>query len=193
MESGLLDHENAETILQEGWRLFQQKGYRGVTLDELCQVCGITKPTLYYYFHDKENLFVQVLEHRLRGFHKVIEQPGTLTQRLQGVTVSILESFQNEYTVLLRDREHIKSIENQKRVRDAFRGEMFGPLNALMQAGIDAGELKGSDAEVLSLIFLGVINNFISKAHETKVEPAALAELLTDYFLHGALNGSCAK
>ncbi len=47
---------NKELILQEGWRLFQQKGYRGVSTDELCERCSITKPTLYYYFQDKENL-----------------------------------------------------------------------------------------------------------------------------------------
>lgn len=186
MESDLLSHENAEIILQEGWRLFQQKGYRGVTLDELCLVCGISKPTLYYYFHDKENLFVQVLQHRLHGFHEVIERAGTLEERLQGVAKSILESFQHEYTVLLRDREFIKSVENQKKIRDAFRGELFGPLTALMQAGINAGELRGSDAEMLCLVFLGVVNNFLGKAEEMGMETQALAGMLTGYFLNGA-------
>ena len=31
----LLDHEKAEHILREGWLLFQQKGYRGASVDEL--------------------------------------------------------------------------------------------------------------------------------------------------------------
>ena len=79
----ILDHENAERILNEGWKLFQQKGYRGVTIDELCLNCGLSKPTVYYYFQDKENLFVQVLKYKLHGFHSVIEQPGTLATRLQ--------------------------------------------------------------------------------------------------------------
>ena len=39
-EKSLLDHENAERILEEGWRLFQQKGYRGVTVDEVYLSCG---------------------------------------------------------------------------------------------------------------------------------------------------------
>ncbi|MBV5350315.1 helix-turn-helix transcriptional regulator, partial [bacterium] len=52
------ENVNAERILQDGWELFQQKGYRGVSVDEICLRCGITKPTLYYYFKDKENLFV---------------------------------------------------------------------------------------------------------------------------------------
>lgn len=185
-EKFLLDHENAERILGEGWRLFQQKGYRGVTVDELCLRCGITKPTLYYYFQDKENLFVQVLQYRLRGFHKEVERPGSLAQRLQYVAANILESFQTEYSTLLRDREHLKKPENLNRIRDSFRGELFGPLFSLMQTGIDQGQLRPDNPEVLTLVFLGIVNNFIGKAAELGVDNAALARKLTAYFLSGA-------
>jgi AcrR family transcriptional regulator len=184
--NAILDHENAERILEEGWKLFQQKGYRGVTVDELCRHCGLTKPTLYYYFQDKENLFVQVLQYRLEGFHKVVEQPGTLAERLQRVATSILENFQTEYGILLRDREHIKKPENLECIRDAFHSELFGPLIALMQSGIDRGELEGNNPEMLTLIFLGVVNNLIGKAAEMGVENSTLARQLTGYFLNGA-------
>jgi AcrR family transcriptional regulator len=43
----ILDHEKAERILQEGWVLFQQKGYRGVTIDELCARHKQTTPFLF--------------------------------------------------------------------------------------------------------------------------------------------------
>jgi TetR/AcrR family transcriptional repressor of mexJK operon len=180
-----LEHENAGRILEEGWKLFQQKGYRGVTLDALCLQCGITKPTLYYYFQDKETLFVAVLKHKLHGFREVMEQPGTLTERLQGVAAAIFESFQNEYTALLRDREHIKDPANLAQIKDAFHGELFGPLNTLMQAGIDQGELQGSSPDLLTLAFLGIINNFIGRAPEMGFEQPALASLLTYYFMKG--------
>jgi AcrR family transcriptional regulator len=185
-EKFLVDHENAKRILEEGWRLFQQKGYRGVTVDEVCLRCGITKPTLYYYFEDKENLFVQVLQHRLRGFHKEVERPGTLVERLGYVAANILESFQTEYSALLRDREHLKKPENLTKIREAFRGELFGPLFNLMQAGIDQGELAPDNPEVLTLIFLGIVNNFIGKAADLGLDNAALAQKLTAYFLRGA-------
>ncbi len=187
-EKSLLDHENAERILEEGWRLFQQKGYRGVTVDEVCLRCGITKPTLYYYFQDKENLFVQVLQYRLHGFHKEVERPGSLAERLGYVATNILASFQTEYSVLLRDREHLKKPENLNKIREAFRGELFGPLYSLMQAGIDHGELAPDNPEVLTLIFLGIVNNFIGKAAELGLDNAALAGKLTAYFLDGTKN-----
>jgi TetR/AcrR family transcriptional regulator len=181
-----LDNENAERILQEGWRLFEQKGFRGVSLDELCLRSGVSKPTVYYYFHNKENLFVQVLRYKLRGFHAVIEQPGTLTERLERIAINILESFQIETSVLMRDREHIKQPEALHEIKEAFHSELFGPLIALMRLGIDRGELDGDNSEMLTLIFLGSINNFIGKAGEMHMSNADLARILTSYFLEGA-------
>jgi AcrR family transcriptional regulator len=185
----LLEHDNARRILDEAWRLFQQKGYRGVTVDDLCQRCELSKPTLYYYFGDKENLFVQVLRHRLHGFREVIEQPGTLAVRLQRVIGVILESFETDYTTLLRDRKHLKRPENLDAVRSAFRGELFGPLAVLMQEGMARGELQTDDPATMALFFLGAINNFIGRSAEMGLTDAALAQKLTDYFLKGA----CAK
>ena len=181
----LLKHKNAEIILKKGWHLFQQKGYRGLSLDELCLQCGITKPTLYYYFGDKENLFIEVLQYQLHGFNAVLSQPGSLAERLQIFAASIFESFETEYNALMRDREHIKQPENRQRLRDAFRQELFTPLNAIMQQGIDRGELNGDNAEMFSLIFLGTVNHFIGRAGTSPAELAALAGQLTAYFLNG--------
>jgi TetR/AcrR family transcriptional repressor of mexJK operon len=179
------EHENASRILEEGWNLFKLKGYRGVTMDELCAKCEITKPTLYYYFEDKENLFVQILQFKLQGFHKVIEQQGSSRERLNRTAKIILDSFLTEYGALIRDREHINRTENQLGIRNAFHNEMFGPLNSLMQNGIDNGELNSGDPHQFTLIFLGVINNFIGKSEELGIANEVLAQILTDYFLNG--------
>lgn len=181
-----LEHETARRILEEGWQLFQQKGYRGVSVDELCLRCELTKPTLYYYFQDKENLFVQILQYKLHGFREVIERPGSLSERLEAVAAEVLNSFQTEYTAILRDREHLKKLESMQRIRDAFHDELLGPLIALMQENIAAGRLRGGDPRALTLIFLGSINNFIGKAEELSSDHRQLARMVTDYFLEGA-------
>lgn len=181
----LLGHEKAEHILREGWQLFQQKGFRGASIDELCMRCGLTKPTLYYYFGDKENLFVQVLHYRLNGFHEVIDQPGPLAERLQRVATKILEYFQVEYNALLRDRTHIKNPENLQRIRAIFHGELFGPLVKCMQAGIDHGELGADNPGILTLVFMGIINNFIGRAGNFKMDNSTLARHLVEHFLNG--------
>ena len=186
MDQNLIDHQNAVRILEEGWRLFQQKGYRGLTIDELCLRCGITKPTIYYYFQDKENLFVQVLAHKLHGFHTVIDQPGPLPERLQRVAASILDNFEADTNSLLHDREHLKNLTNLAKVREAFHSEMFAPMIALMQSGIQSGELRGDDPEMLTLIFLGIVNSFIRKTAVPGTDTHELSSTLTQYFLKGA-------
>lgn len=180
------DHVNAERILDEGWIMFQQKGYLGVNLDVLCARCGVTKPTLYYYFGNKEGLFVQVLRHRLSGFHKAIDAPGTIAERLERTALAILVSFQTEYSSVLRDREHVTDPGNRESIRESFRHELFDPLARLMQAGIDAGVLRAEKAETLVLLFLGMLNSFTGRAAESGADKAAFARLVTDYFLHGA-------
>jgi len=180
------ERKSAERILDEAWYLFQQKGYRGMTMDELCLRCGLTKPTLYYYFQDKENLFVQVLRHQLHGFYEVIMQTGTLEERLQRIATRVLDNFQVEYTALMRDREHLHNPKNIQSIRESFRGELFDPLKALMLTGIEERRLKADSPEILTLVFLGIINNFIHRSNEMELSNAELAEKLVQYFLKGA-------
>lgn len=182
----LLSHENAEKILDEAWIFFQEKGYRGVSIDELCRRCGLTKPTLYYYFHDKEELFIQVLTHKLKGFHNIIEKQGKLTERLEHIATAILDSFLVDYGVLLRDRTHIKNPANLEQIRSSFHRELFGPLNDLMALGVKQGELKKQDAQFLTLVFMGMINNFIGRAGDFKQDKRQLALQIVKLFLQGA-------
>ncbi len=181
-----IEHETADRILAISWELFQRKGYKGVTVDEICERCNLTKPTLYYYFHDKEDLFVTVLQRQLRFFYDVFQQPGSVEDRLQLLAAAVLDHFQTPYTVLMHDREHIQKAENQRAVKDAFRGYLFNPLSALMQTGLDSNVLRGRNAEILTLVFLGIINNFINRSVEGGLDVTSLAAELTDLFLEGA-------
>lgn len=182
-----LEHENAERILNISWQLFQQKGYKGVSVDEICAQCELTKPTLYYYFHDKEDLFITVLCRQLSIFEGVINQPGTIENRLANFAGAVFENFQSEYSILMRDREHIQKKENQVALRDAFRKSFFNPLLSLMQTGLDSHELQGYSAEMLTLAFLGIVNNFINRETKLGLTNETLAKEVTHLFLKGAL------
>jgi AcrR family transcriptional regulator len=47
-------------------RLFSERGYHGVSMDEIATASGISKPMLYDYFGSKEGLFLACVE-RARG------------------------------------------------------------------------------------------------------------------------------
>ncbi len=155
-------HENAERILRVGWELFHKKGYRGVSVDEICQECHLTKPTLYYYFQNKENLYVQVLLHRLRDFRKTIEQPGTLAVRLKRLLLVMFETTTPNMPGLVHDMENIQDPTYHRRIAEAFQVEILEPLTLLMQSGIDAGELGPNNPRFYVWLYLGMLSPFIA-------------------------------
>jgi len=51
-----------ERIHQAAQALFMQQGFEATSMDTLALAAGVSKPTLYRYYHNKEALFIAVLE-----------------------------------------------------------------------------------------------------------------------------------
>jgi hypothetical protein len=97
----------------------------------------------------------------------------------------MFDSFKTDYSLLVRDLEHIKLPENAWRVREAFSIELFIPITTLMQSAIDAGQISG-EAKFLARLFMGIVESNIARAGEYGLDNAALAKKLAVFFLQGA-------
>ena len=51
-----------DIILERALTLFAKQGYNGVGVNEIARAAGVTKPTLYYYFKNKEGVYRAVWE-----------------------------------------------------------------------------------------------------------------------------------
>jgi AcrR family transcriptional regulator len=60
-------------IIEVATREFADKGYDGARVDEIAAKMSTTKRMIYYYFGNKEQLYVEVLEHAYAGI-RAIEQ-----------------------------------------------------------------------------------------------------------------------
>ncbi len=49
--------EKRERILQAAEALFDRQGYANTTMEQIVQQLGVTKPYVYYYFHNKQEIF----------------------------------------------------------------------------------------------------------------------------------------
>ncbi len=66
-----------DIILNTAVALFARKGYEGVGVQEICAAAGITKPTLYYFFRNKQGLLAAIAD----------SWGAELAGRLEGVLV----------------------------------------------------------------------------------------------------------
>ncbi len=53
--------ESEHAIRQSAMRLFATKGYNATSVREIVEAAGVTKPTLYYYFQNKEELYRRLI------------------------------------------------------------------------------------------------------------------------------------
>ena len=54
--------DRMEQTLVEARALFGERGYAAVTMDEIAAAVGVTKPLLYNYFGNKEQLYITCME-----------------------------------------------------------------------------------------------------------------------------------
>jgi TetR/AcrR family transcriptional regulator len=53
---------NKDKILCEALSLFSARGYDAVGVQEICEACAITKPTLYHYYNSKHGVLDALLD-----------------------------------------------------------------------------------------------------------------------------------
>lgn len=65
------NNQTKERILETAYRLFREKGYKNVSINDICQAEGISATTFYYHFPFKEDLI-----------SKFFEQPPAVTMEM---------------------------------------------------------------------------------------------------------------
>jgi AcrR family transcriptional regulator len=54
--------EQRQRVLTGAAEIFSRRGYRATTMNEIAAEVGLSKPTLYHYFHNKEELLIRLYE-----------------------------------------------------------------------------------------------------------------------------------
>ena len=58
--------ERPEELFQATLRVFMEKGYRATRMEDVAKQAGVTKPLIYHYFKDKDDLLLKALEWKIR-------------------------------------------------------------------------------------------------------------------------------
>lgn len=184
-------------VINTARKLFMQRGYSAVSVNDIVQAAEITKPTLYYHFTDKEELFVQMalqmLEEMYTAMQSALEGQEGARARLTALAAMLLPASGSDTRMMRNEaREHLSAAQ-QQRLGEAFNRQMFEPLRDEMQQGIDRGEIGRYSAAELAMLFLGMVEAFrhhsdssaaLRAGREVSVSEFA-PETVVDLFLYG--------
>lgn len=73
-----LSTEKTAAILSGAMQVFLEQGYVGTTMDRVAAAAGVSKPTVYSHFHDKETLFNALIEQCVQKTHWATLPPEML-------------------------------------------------------------------------------------------------------------------
>ncbi len=58
-----LPEKKQQAIIQAGYRVFSQNSYKNSPMSEIADAAGISKSLLFYYFHNKKELYLFLWDH----------------------------------------------------------------------------------------------------------------------------------
>ncbi len=182
-----------ERILEEATALFVANGYRGISMREIAAAAGVSKAGVYYYFADKEQLFLAILTHNLERLEALIEearQAETTTRaRLGRIARGILAQAPDQRAVIRLASQEMPHLSEAAREQFGrlYQARFVGRVRGLLQEGIERGELRPMDPEAGTWILLGMLYPFLSPSPGLGQAPTASAiDLLLTIFFEGA-------
>jgi TetR/AcrR family transcriptional regulator len=201
----------AQRIVQAATELFMQRGYRAVAISDIITAAQVTKPTLYYYFRDKQELFVQMglqtLDELGSRLSDALSAPLAFDQRLALMAAALIDSRHGDMRMMRHEMAEHLTPPQQQQLGEAFYRKLFAPLTALMAEGLQFGRLQpGRPPAMIATLFLSLCEAFTEMAPQGPLmrmaaaagRPSQLPEpdaaQLVLFFLSGAgLSGAAAE
>ncbi|MDI6644235.1 MAG: TetR/AcrR family transcriptional regulator [Methanobacteriaceae archaeon] len=164
-------------ILQSAEKLFYQKGYEKVTMNEIAQETELARSTLYLYFKNKEEIYLAIT---LKGSEilkeiltKNFEKGQNGLEKIEMLTKAFIK-FYTEYPLYYLSRFYYQVPFNQEYQKiddlNKIRTESFVLVVKAFQEGIDDGTLQTDQDPVKSaLILSSLIQNVLNLTPTTKM------------------------
>jgi len=185
--------ETRTLILIAARRLFLQRGFADVAVGEVASAAGVTKPTLYYHFGDKEGLYVDVLCDLMRevgGYiRSVTEADATALRRLEDLAAGYFQNADATMEPMLRDATELLGASHGRRIHETYAREMLAPIAQMMRDGMRLGEIAEGNADFLVRAWFGLLDAFTAQGGHTARTPdehRQVAIQVARFFLEGA-------
>lgn len=163
--------------------LLQEKDLNRLTLDELAELAGKSKSTIYTYFSTKEEIYLTMTQLVLKELDVVISPKAvsgndmalalaemllTISQGIEGISISFLEQLQKHFP------EIWAVVEN-------FTRKILTNLAHIYQKGMDQGSFQKFNISLLTALDSHFVMNIMTDASSFSQQGLSLKDLVKEY------------
>lgn len=172
--------DKSELIIQAALKIFYQRGYGPITVEDIAREAKVAKGTIYLYFKDKDELFyrsvlyvIEFIEATTKEVAADSKDPFQVLGRIAYAQLySILQNkhFCGLFYIisnpgLVSNREKLFKILLEK------ENSLLSFITRIIEQGKSAGFIEGSlDAKEVAYLFQGMFSNTLKRIHHEPPE-----------------------
>ncbi len=175
-------------------QVFADHGFAAASMAQVARACGVSKPLVYHYYRDKDQLLFDIADGYIRRLLAIVDE--VRQQRLDPETHfrTLVKCFMHEYRhsqarhmILVQDVKFLgaearaRVVADQRQVVDAFVAAISALKPRLSRAALRVP---------LAMVLFGMINwMFTWLDADGPVKYEDMADVVSEVFLHGVLGG----
>lgn len=154
--------EKREAVLHAAVRSFNEKGFHATSLDDVANALNVTKPTIYHYFANKDEILFECVRRGLdsiRHAAEAVESEG-------GGGLERLRRLMRDYAIIMtrdfgmcvtRTADHELSGDSRAKFR-ALKREIDQTVRRVVEQGMADGSIAGGDPRLVTFTLTGALN-----------------------------------
>ena len=152
-----------EAVLHIAVRMFLERGFWRTSLNDVAERLNITKPALYHYFHNKEEIYLECYR---RGI-SLIQANLDRLRRHSGNGLEKVAGFIYAYAIVIasdfgrcvvRQDDRELSEEARAEVR-SYKRQVDRCLRSFIEEGIKDGTIRSCDVKLTAFSIAGAVNS----------------------------------
>lgn len=153
--------DKRQQILKAASECLARFGHDKTTLDDIAGRIGLNKTSLYYYYPNKESIFIEVIVQEATAFLTTLQAKAAQSRGCRNQILAYLAERLRYYRHVVN--LHNLSIETLRQIQPSFKA-LYQDVQAreidfiaqLLKNGMDRGEIKPGDPGKLARIILTV-------------------------------------
>lgn len=151
-----------DALLLAAARMFNERGFHATSLDDVAASLGVTKPVIYHYLGNKDQVLFECVRNGLRQMQEAADragrEPGTGLERLKAFLCRFAEVNMSDFgSCVIRTAEESLSPESRVRLR-ALKGEIDRAMRGLIEEAVRDDSVRCDDVRLTAFTFAGALN-----------------------------------
>ena len=185
-----LQRRKRSALIAEAGLSFRLKGFHNTSLDDVAKALNVTKPALYYYVKNKDEILFECI---IKGL-EIGDQVLAKARASHTSPLAVIEHFVRNYIVAMcREHGAISVVTNMSSLSPprqeevaVWRRKFDLELRELVRAAIALQELPEQDEKLAVFFFMGAVN---SMTNWFQPEGRWSAEDVGDYYARTIIAG----